>query len=102
MNTIVIKPTEALAAQLKNKAGNVGSSLGSLMAGMASLATHLAAQRNRPLSDFMVPVEVTIGSRIGTVPEELQGNPKAQALFELGFRKKVALLQAENWIAEII
>lgn len=99
---ITIKPTEAFAAQLKSKACNVGSSLRSLgESGMGSLATRLEEQRNRPLSDFMIPVKVTIGSRIGTVPAELEGNLKTQAIFELGFRIKVAIRQAENWIAEI-
>lgn len=99
---ITIKPTEAFAAQLKNKAGNVGSFLRSLgESGMGSLATHLEDQRNRPLSDFMAPVKVTIGARVGAVPAELKDNLKAQAIFELGFRIKVALRQADNWIADI-
>lgn len=68
---------------------------------MGSLATRLEEQRNRPVSDFMNPVKVAIGSRVGTVPAELEGNLKAQAIFELGFRIKVALRQADNWIAEI-
>ncbi len=99
---ITITPTEAFAAQLKNKAGNVGSSFRSLgEGGMGSLAAKLESERNRPVSEFQNPITVTIGRRVGVVPAELQGNLKAQAIFELGFRVKVALRQANNWIESI-
>lgn len=68
---------------------------------MTGLATSLEENRLKPVAAFGGTIGVTPGRRVGTIPAALAGNLKAQAIFELGFRVKVALKRAEEWVAEV-
>jgi len=107
-----IKPTPAFAAVLKSRSSDCGSSLTELVAaGMGSLAADLQAERQRPIADFMAPLEASFD------PAEVNDRPagagwfplvrvqeltlEEKAIHALGFRCVVAKRRAKTWIAAI-
>ena len=88
-----ITPTLEFAGVLKGRASDCGSSLKSLQSSMSSLARALARQRERPVKDFMEPVDVTFDYNPSS-----EFSMEVQAVYALGFKKRAAIGNARLWI----